>query len=56
MTAIYGDSSAAVSSEDAGSLIMISFKSKFICLKLNQDFQNSIHIFRVRLRFLELIN
>ena len=35
---------------------MISFKMNFKCLKLNQnqDFQNSIHIFTIRIGFLEL--
>ena len=33
---------------------MISFKINFKCLKLNKDFQNSIHIFIIRMGFLEL--
>ena len=49
-----GNLCAVVSSQDAGSLIMmISFKMNFKCLKVNEDFENSNHIFRIRLRFLE---
>ena len=33
---------------------MISFKNNFKFLKLNRDFQDSIHNFKIRLRFLEL--
>ena len=32
---------------------MISFKMNFKCLKVNQDFENSNHIFGIRLRFVE---